>query len=298
MSFDERLSKNAVASHPVHTPAPATPTAKREREKMSMATHVALITGGAQGIGRGIAVKLLSAVVPAQQWSVAVVDKDPAGIEDFQDFIEKRGLPADRVLVMFGDVGRQITAQRVVTRVVQQFGKLDLLVNNAGGGGLGVPLESVTEELWHQVLDSNLSSAFFFSQAASPFLEKVRGSIVNVSSTRAIMSEPNSFPYSASKGGVESLTHSLAVSLAGKVNVNCVRLGWVDVTASEFGAGRQQIHLSADDHKQHLAGRVGRAEDVADAVLFLSNAPFVCGECITIDGGMTKKMIYTDEEEK
>ena len=260
-----------------------------------MACKVALVTGGAQGIGRGIVRRLLQEAVPPL-WSVVVVDNNPSGVEDFQGYLVRHQLPTSRVHCHLGDVGVQQTSKDVVACVADRYGRLDLLVNNAGGGGLGVPLSDVSEDMWHAVLNSNLSSAFFFSQAAAPLLEKSRGSIVNISSTRAVMSEPDSFPYSAAKGGVESLTHALAASLAGKVNVNCLRLGWIDVSSSEYGPSRTQARLSEQDLLQHFSGRVGSADDVGSAVLFLVNAPFVCGECITLDGRMTRKMIYHDED--
>jgi NAD(P)-dependent dehydrogenase (short-subunit alcohol dehydrogenase family) len=252
--------------------------------------HVALVTGGAQGVGRGIALHLLRQCNP--QYNVVVVDCDQAGVEDFIRVAGRQGFSYPRVSVHLGDVSKQSESKRIINEVGAQYGRLDLLVNNAGGGGLDVPLEDVTEDLWHTVLDANLSSAFFFSQAAASMLTAARGSIVNISSTRAIMSEANAFPYSAAKGGIESLTHSLACSLAGKINVNCLRLGWIDVSGSDFGPSRSQVNISEEDRSQHFSGRVGTPQDVAEAVVFLSSAPFVCGEVFTIDGGMTKKMVY------
>lgn len=253
---------------------------------------VALVTGGAQGIGRGVALHLLRLREPS--FNVVIVDRDQLGIDDFLSVANNEGYAAPRVTAHHADVTKQQVAKRIIDEIDRHYGRLDVLVNNAGGGGLGVPLQDVTEELWHGVLDSNLSSAFFFSQASAPLLTSTRGSIVNISSTRAIMSEPNSFPYSAAKGGIEGLTHSLACSLAGKVNVNCLRLGWIDVSGRDFGPGRTQCEISDADHLQHFSGRVGTAQDVAEAIVFLSNAPFVCGETLTIDGGMTKKMIYVE----
>mmetsp|Transcript_14025 Transcript_14025/g.16169 ORF Transcript_14025/g.16169 Transcript_14025/m.16169 type:complete len:254 (-) Transcript_14025:3-764(-) len=249
---------------------------------------VALVTGGAQGIGRGLALKLLGA--SPDVWSVVVVDKCRDGLSDFLLCVEKT--QADKVLLVEGDTSKRSCAVDAIEQTISRFSRLDLLVNNAGGGGLGIKLEDVSEEQWHSVVNSNLSSTFFFSQIAAPHLERHRGSIVNISSTRSIQSEPDSFPYAAAKGGVESLTHALAASLANRVNVNCLRLGWIDVSSRTFGPGREQIPLSDKDHSQHFAGRVGVADDVADAILFLSRSPFICGEVLTVDGGMTRKMIY------
>lgn len=253
---------------------------------------VALITGGAQGVGRGIALHLLRLKDPT--YNVVVVDRDQPGVDDFVDLASHEGFTVPRVVALNCDVSKQAAAKQTLEEINSRYGRLDLLVNNAGGGGLGVALEDVTEDQWHNALNSNLSSAFFFSQAAAPLLTVTSGSIINISSTRAVMSEPNSFPYSAAKGGVEGLTHSLACSLAGKVNVNCLRLGWIDVSGREFGPNRQQCRISANDQSQHFANRVGSASDVAEAVVYLSSASFVCGEVLTIDGGMTRKMIYVE----
>lgn len=250
--------------------------------------RVALVTGGAQGIGRGIALRLLR--LAADPWSVVVVDRSQEGLDDLKTCIDTEC--ADRLLLVTGDTGSRACAVIAVEQTIARFSRLDLLVNNSGGGGLGLKLEDVTEAQWHSIIDSNLSSTFFFSQVSAAHLEKVHGSIVNISSTRAVQSEPGSFPYSAAKGGVESLTHALAASLTGRVNVNCLRLGWIDVSSRAYGPDRNQIPLSEADHSQHFAGRVGSADDVADAVLFLSRSPFICGEVLTIDGGMTRKMIY------
>lgn len=258
-----------------------------------MSAKVALITGGAQGIGRGIAERLLSS---SPRWDVVIVDRDAYGIDDFIEHVtKKRGVPADQYLTFHGDCGKKATASGAIAAAIARFHRLDLLVNNAGGGGLHTALETLSEEAWHDTINANLSSAFFFSQAAAPHLEATRGSIVNISSTRAVMSEPDSFAYAAAKGGVESLTHAFAASLSGKVSVNCLRLGWIDVSSAELGSGRQQQSLSEKDHSQHFSGRVGTVSDVADGVLYLAASSFVCGSVITIDGGMTKKMIYSED---
>lgn len=252
--------------------------------------RVILITGGAQGIGRGIAASYLR---KNPEWNVVVVDHDKDGLDDFRSFVDQRfGQCSDRVLLLNGDVGGQAMARQVVAAAVAQFHRIDVLVNNAGGGAFGVKFEEQTEEGWFRVINANLSSCFFCSQAAASELEKSNGSIINVSSTRARMSEPNTEAYSAAKGGVESLTHSLAATLSGKVNVNCVCPGWIDVSGREFGPNREQANTTAEDRAQHFSGRVGCADDIAEAVSFLAENRFISGQCIVVDGGMTKKMIY------
>jgi len=257
-----------------------------------MQHYVAIVTGGAQGIGRGIVRRLLEEVTPEGKtaWAVVSVDRDERGIADAST-VFAAAVKEGRLKFHQGNVGSPEVASCVVRDAVNAFKRLDLVVNNAGGGGF-VPLLEQTPEGWLECINSNLSSAFFFSQAAAPELTKVRGAIVNISSTRAYQSEPGSEAYSASKGGLVALTHSLAASLAHKVTVNCVCPGWVDVSGPENGPDRIQATLTPQDSAQHWSGRVGRPEDVADAVLFLQKSKFVTGQAITVDGGMTKKMVW------
>lgn len=261
---------------------------------MSVETRVAIVTGGAQGIGRGIVRHLLS--LQSARWCVGIVDRDEAGIANAQTFFAD-AVAQKRLLFVRGDVGKKATAVDVVAQTVKAFDRLDLLVNNAGGAKLGVDVLEVTEEEWSAVLDGNLSSAFFFAQAAALHLAKTNGSIVNICSTRALMSEPNCEAYAAAKGGVVALTHALAASLAPKgINVNAVAPGWIDVSGPEWGAGREQAAVSEADRAQHWAGRVGTPDDVAEAVMYLHGARFVCGQVLPVCGGMTKKMIYREDE--
>jgi NAD(P)-dependent dehydrogenase (short-subunit alcohol dehydrogenase family) len=257
--------------------------------------RVAIVTGGAQGIGRGITAKLLAAVDAqgAPKWSVVAVDRDAAGIADAERHFAEP-VTAKRLLLLQGDCGDKAVAETTVAAAVSAFSRLDLLVNNAGGGGLNVPLLDVTPEQWRASLDGNLSSCFFFTQVAAPHLAAASGAIVNMASTRAAMSEPGCEGYAAAKGGVVALTHSTAASLRHKVTVNCVCPGWIDVSGAEWGAGRTQYEITADDAGQHWSGRVGCPGDVADAVMYLADAKFVTGQTLTIDGGMSKKMIYTE----
>ena len=280
------------------TPAAPPPAKKRwvESAPRKPWSRVAIVTGGAQGIGRGVTLALLRGL-----WSVVAVDLSADGIADAQKFFKAQqangALPAgaiEHLAIRKGDCADAAVAKATVAHAVKTWKRLDLVVNNAGGAGLFVPLQEVTPERWSQYLGANLSSTFFFSQAAADALTATRGSIVNIASTRAVMSEPNSEAYAAAKGGVVGLTHAMAATLAGKVNVNCICPGWIDVSGPEFGANRTQYALSDKDKAQHFAGRVGTAQDVAEAVLYLAGAPFVCGQTLTLDGGMTKKMIYEE----
>ena len=172
--------------------------------------------------------------------------------------------------------------------VLTRFGRLDALVSNAGIM-IRKPLARLTLVEWHKVLDTNLTAAFVLARAAEKPLRAARGSIVTIASTRALMSEPNTESYSASKGGLIALTHALAISLAPDVRVNAISPGWIGVRRNE--------KLRRKDHLQHPAGRVGQPEDIAEIVAFLldgERAGFVTGANFVVDGGMTRKMIYEE----
>ena len=161
---------------------------------------------------------------------------------------------------------------------------LDLLVNNAGIASPDFgPITELSLDQWRMVTDSHLTAAFLMTRAAVPLMGE-GASIVNMLSTRAFMSEKNTEAYAASKGGLFGLTHALAVSLGPKIRVNGIAPGWITRDAD----------LRPEDHAQHPAGRVGRPEDVAKAVLYLASAGFVTGEVLTLDGGMSRKMIYAE----
>ena len=136
---------------------------------------------------------------------------------------------------------------------------------------------------WRKTIDSHLTGAFLMSRAAIPLLNE-GGAIVNMISTRAFMSEPHTEAYAASKGALFALTHALAISEGPRIRVNAIAPGWIS----------DGEDLRPVDHEQHPVGRVGRAEDIAGAVLYLAEAGFVTGQVLTVDGGMTRKMIYAD----
>jgi NAD(P)-dependent dehydrogenase (short-subunit alcohol dehydrogenase family) len=171
---------------------------------------------------------------------------------------------------------------------------LDVVVNNVGIGGF----ESITKttvEHFEKILKTNLNSAFITSRQLalhreSSDVKNKYGRIVNLCSTRYLQSEAGTEAYAASKGGIWSMTHALAVSLAPfHITVNCIAPGWISVDENEV--------LRPEDHLFHLSGRVGKAEDIARTCLFLcdENNDFINGQCITVDGGVTKKMIYPEE---
>jgi len=167
---------------------------------------------------------------------------------------------------------------------VKHFGRLDALVNNAGlTGPDDGPIEKLALRDWNRRIGTNLTGAFLMAKHTVPHLRRARGAIVNIASTRALQSEPDTEAYSASKGGLVALTHALANSLGPEIRVNCVSPGWI---------AHQPVRRK--DHAQHPAGRVGRDQDVAELVAYLLSdaAGFVTGQNFVIDGGMTRKMIY------
>ena len=247
----------------------------------------AVVTGGGQGLGRAIAEALLRA--GARVW-LAECDAE-AGLEACAELSA-----LGTVEFVQTDVADPVAIAALCARVAAGGG-LDLLVNNAAVM-VRKPMEELTPQEWQRVLAVNLSGPFLCSRACAPLLRARRGSIVNIASTRALMSEPHTESYAASKGGLVALTHALALSLGPEVRVNCISPGWIDVTALAKRSRRQPAQLSALDHTQHPAGRVGRPEDVAGMVLYLASdtAGFITGQNVVVDGGMTRKMIYVDNE--
>jgi NAD(P)-dependent dehydrogenase (short-subunit alcohol dehydrogenase family) len=227
----------------------------------------ALVTGGAQGIGRATA-----ALLAERGYRVAIAD------------LRKPVADANRMLFVHCDVSREPSVRACVRQVVKRFGRLDALVNNAGIASPGNgPVEKLALTQWNRRIGVNLTGAFLMTKHAAPHLRRVRGAIVNIASTRALQSEPDTEAYAASKGGLVALTHALAMSLGPQVRVNCVSPGWI-----------AHAPVKKRDHAQHPVGRVGRPEDVAELVAFLISdaAGFATGQNYVLDGGMTKKMIY------
>jgi NAD(P)-dependent dehydrogenase (short-subunit alcohol dehydrogenase family) len=233
-----------------------------------------VVTGGARGIGKAIASELL------KLGQVAILDIDAAQGARTARALGRRArfVPCD-----LADPA-QITA---AAQALRGFRQIDGLVNNAGIGA-SASLESLELADWDRVLNVNLRAAWLCVQAFLPKMKRGSG-VLNIASTRALMSEPNTEAYSASKGGLLALTHAMALSLQKRqIRVNAVLPGWIDVSA-----GRTK--LSRRDHAQHPAGRVGKPADIAQAAAFLldgQRSGFITGQKLVVDGGMTVKMIY------
>ena len=243
-----------------------------------------MVTGGGQGIGKVIVGHLLEA-----GYTVSVLEVDLEAMGE----LEQTYPAPDRLCTTLGDVSREEDVKSFLRRTVERFGGVYGVVNNAGISR-NKPLRELSLEEWNTVLGVNLTGPFLLVKHAVPYLETEGGLVVNICSTRALMSEPNTEAYSASKGGLLTLTHALALSLGPKIRVNAVSPGWIEVSAYKKASQRKDPRLSEADHNQHPAGRVGDPSDIARMVLFLLDPAnsFITGQNFVIDGGMTKKMIY------
>jgi NAD(P)-dependent dehydrogenase (short-subunit alcohol dehydrogenase family) len=243
--------------------------------------RIVVVTGAARGIGRAVAEAYAGAGA-----AVALVDVREEELAAAEAGIRANGGKALAVRV---DVRKEDEVKRLFERVEMELGPVGILINNAGVARFKDPFALTTEE-WDEVVNTNLRGAFFCAREAARSMKKRGGgAIVNIASTRALMSEPHSEAYAASKAGLVGLTHALAVSLAPyRIRVNAVSPGWIET--GDWSA------LRSVDHEQHPAGRVGRPEDVVRACFYLTDPAndFVTGINLVVDGGMTRKMIYVE----
>ena len=233
------------------------------------ASRVALVTGGAHGIGAAIGERLAQ-----DGWRVVVADRDAAGTPP----------PGGRNVVC--DVADEAAVAALLAGVAASEGRLDALICNAGIN-IRKPIALLTLEEWSCVIATNLTSTFLLVRAGAAMLRAAKGSVVTIASTRAHMSEPDTEAYAASKGGLVALTHALATSLGPDVRVNCISPGWI------FTKGDPP---RPEDHAFHPAGRVGTPSDIAALAAWLAGpeSGFVTGAEFVVDGGVTRKMIYPD----
>ena len=219
---------------------------------------VAVVTGGAQGIGRCIADEFRKRCA-----TVCIIDKQ-AG----DHFV--------------GDMACRETLERFAAEVVERHGRVDYIVNNALPIMRGI--DECSYEEFEYALRVGVTAPFYLVKLLMPHLAE-GASIVNISSSRDRMSQPQTESYTAAKGGIAALTHALAVSLAGRARVNSISPGWIDTSYATY---------EGPDALQQPAGRVGNPMDIANMVMYLCSdmAGFITGENICIDGGMTRQMIY------
>lgn len=222
---------------------------------------IAVITGGASGIGRTITEEFRKVGA-----NVCVIDL----------------LPNDYYT---GDLADQSVLEDFAHKVVTDHGHVDFLINNARPLMKG--LDECTFEEFNYALKVGVTAPFYLTKLFAPHFA-AGASVVNISSSRDRMSQPQTESYTAAKGGISALTHSLAISLAGRARVNSISPGWIDTDYTVY---------EGPDASQHPAGRVGNPLDIANMVLFLCSdkAGFITGENICIDGGMTHQMIYHDD---
>jgi NAD(P)-dependent dehydrogenase (short-subunit alcohol dehydrogenase family) len=244
----------------------------------------AVITGGAQGIGRIVADFLEEA-----GWMVAIWDNDAEAIEEEQGRWKNKN---NRTGIIC-DVTCVKSVQNAIAETISALGRIDLLVNNAAIQ-VTKPIHQLEVPEFRRVIDVNLTGAFICVKYCEPELRRNKGSVINICSTRAIQSEPHTEAYSASKGGICSMTHAMAISLGPDIRVNSISPGWIDVSAVRKSTDVKQEFLTGADHLQHPAGRVGDPADIARMVYFLADPgnDFITAQNFIVDGGMTRKMIY------
>ena len=222
---------------------------------------IVVVTGGAHGIGKCVVDEFRK-----NNDTVEVID-----IKEGNHFV--------------GDISKKEVLEAFAAEVVKKYGRVDCIINNA------IPLmkglDNCTWEEFQHALSVGVTAPFYLVKLLTPYLSK-GASIVNISSSRDRMSQPQTESYTAAKGGIAALTHALAISLSGKARVNSISPGWIDTEHKEYEGA---------DALQQPAGRVGNPMDIANMVLFLCSekAGFISGENICIDGGMTRQMIYHND---
>lgn len=231
----------------------------------------AIVTGAARGIGRAITARLVD-----DGWQVAALDMDGAALRAWPAHPARQDIVCD--LSQESEIRQAVAATG--------FARLDLLVNN---GGPADPFSGRIDDMsmadWQHWIAPHLTGTFLMVRETAPALRVARGAVVNIASSRAFQSEPDTYGYAAAKGGVVALSHALAVGMGPDVRVNAVAPGWIN---------SDDASLEAGDHAQHPAGRVGQVDDIVEAVLYLAGAGFVTGQVLQVDGGMGRKMIYKD----
>ncbi len=223
---------------------------------------VCVITGGANGIGKAIKEAFMK-----NNARCYVIDK----------------IDGDHYV---GDISDKNTLEEFVKHVIEKEGKIDFLINNAKPLTIGI--DKCTYEEFNYALAVGVTAPFYLTKLFMPYFTD-NSCVINISSSRDRMSQPQTESYTASKGAISALTHALAVSLGHKTRVNSISPGWINTNDDYIG--------DEEDHLQHPAGRIGKPDDIAKLVLFLcsDDASFITGENICVDGGMTRQMIYHND---
>jgi NAD(P)-dependent dehydrogenase (short-subunit alcohol dehydrogenase family) len=240
---------------------------------MTFAGKVAVVTGGARGIGRAIA-----EAFHASGATVCVVDKDAAPV-------------MTHIPLLQADLGDEAAIRRVAHQIAEQYGRVDVLVNNAGIE-YDQPFEQVTAQLWERVMGVNLRAPLLLTQALLPCFPAAGGAIVNITSIHAFSAFPNAIPYACSKAGLLALNRNLALELAGRhIRVNAICPGYIDTQLWEdyLKTADDPARLAEETRALHPLGRRGVPGDVAGAALFFADAAssFITGTHLVIDGGLT-----------
>ena len=234
---------------------------------MNFVNKIVVITGGANGIGKCMTEEFIK--VGAR---VAVIDIDTR--------------PVNCDLYFCGDIAEEKILVEFVEQVIERYGKIDYLINNACLSRKGI-LSDCSYEDFSYVLKVGITAPYMLTKLFLKYFND-NGAVVNISSTRAFMSQADTESYTAAKGGITALTHALAVSLAGRVRVNSISPGWIDTTDQKW---------SVEDNEQHPVKRIGTSLDIVRMAMFLcsEDSSFITGENINIDGGMSKLMIYHND---
>lgn len=230
-----------------------------------------IVTGGAHGIGKQICLDFLSA-----GYNVCFMDIDEKLSSEFAN-------EHSNLFYYCGDVANKNSLKSFVEFSMEKLQRIDVLVNNACRGNNGI-LSNLDYDGFDYVLSVGLKAPYELSRLCKDELIKNKGRIINIASSRAFQSEPDSEAYASAKGGIVALTHALAISLGPHVLVNCIAPGWINVSDGE--------NYTETDKAAIPAGKVGNTKDISSMVMYLCNQDFITGETITIDGGMNKRMIY------
>jgi len=265
---------------------------EERRNYSSTRERVAVVTGSSKGIGKAIATEFANA-----GYSVVINARNEEELKRAAEDISKSNKDGGKVIAIPGDISNEHLCKSLIDGAVKQFGKIDVLVNNAGIGGESKKIHDITEKEWDEVIDINLKGAFLCTREAvknmikngSSIQDRVNNySIINISSVHEQTPQPESAPYAASKGGMEMLTKTVALELADKgIRVNSIAPGAI---ATEMNKEVLENQEKKEKEEQRIpVHRIGQPEEIAKVALFLasSDASYIAGTTIYVDGGLT-----------